>query len=328
VHRSTIFRWRNGRQQIGDIYVKRILSLLSEEEFEEELSLGKKLEAIGILDEGRLNYTLFLEVLAAAKRDPYAKNLLVRYVATNFREDLKRLVSSELEFVELKWTRDFEEYLRNPPRGKPIRREDTIKYYRSIFKKHLEGRKLSRKLVEEVAEHGNHWLRNVFRHYAWYLYHRGLIEYTSLNWILVRVPGRRILRKPRNPPVDLKELRGTLKFLRENHREYYVLYRLMLESGLRFEHALYMLASYNPEGNDTFNDRIYPRLYCDSSGGFCRYLLGIDSGVKRAEFTYFSLFTGELIQEIAPWRVHRRSVERYVKRHGLVRPKVLRKASW
>jgi len=127
MHRSTVFRWRNGRQQIGDIYVKRILSLLSEEEFEEELSLGKKLEAIGILDEGRLNYTLFLEVLAAAKRDPYAKNLLVRYVATNFREDLKRLVvSSELEFVELKWTRDFEEYLRNPPRGKPIRREDTI----------------------------------------------------------------------------------------------------------------------------------------------------------------------------------------------------------
>ena len=36
---------------------------------EEELTLGRKLEALGILDEGKPNYTLFLEVLAAAKRD-------------------------------------------------------------------------------------------------------------------------------------------------------------------------------------------------------------------------------------------------------------------
>ena len=323
-----MFRWRKGQVQIGDIYVKSILSMIGEEEFEAELTLGRKLEALGILDEGKLNYTLFLEVLAVAKKDPYAKTILVRFVAENFREDLRRLVTSELEFVELKWTRDFEEYLRDPPRGKPIRREDTIKYYRNLFKRYLEGRKLTRKLVEEVAEHSNQWLRNVFRHYAWYLYRRGQIEYTTLNWILIRVPGRRVPRGPRNPVIDLDALRRTLEFLRENHGEYYVLYRLMLESGLRFEHALRMLSTYNPGGSGVFNDRVYPRLYCDQERGFCRYLLGLDSGVKRALFAYFSLETGELIREITPWSVHRRSVERYVGRHGLVWPKVLRKASW
>ena len=107
-----------------------------------------------------------------------------------------------------------------------------------------------------------------------------------------------------------------------------MLYRLMLESGLRFEHALRMLSTYNPRGIGVFNDRVDPRLYCDQARGFCRYLLGLDSCVKRDLFAYFSAETGELIREITPWSVHRRSVERYVERHGLVWPKVLRKASW
>ena len=53
-----LFRWRKGQVQIGEVYVKRILSMIGEEEFEAELTLGRKLEALGILDEGKLNYTL------------------------------------------------------------------------------------------------------------------------------------------------------------------------------------------------------------------------------------------------------------------------------
>lgn len=50
--------------------------------------------------------------------------------------------------------------------------------------------------------------------------------------------GKEVPRGLRNLVVDLEALKRTLEFLRENHGEYYVLYRLMLESGLRFEHAL------------------------------------------------------------------------------------------
>jgi len=38
--------------------------------------------------------------------------------------------------------------------------------------------------------------------------------------------------------VDEEEARRTLEFLRENSPKYYLLYRLMLEGGLRLEHVL------------------------------------------------------------------------------------------
>ena len=103
-------------------------------------------------------------------------------------------------------------------------------------------------------------------------------------------------QRPQEPNGRPQALKRTLEFLRENHRKYYVLYRLMPESGLCFEHALRMLSTYNPRGSGMFNDRVYPRLYCDLARGFCRYLLGLDSGVKRALFAYYSMETGELIR--------------------------------
>jgi hypothetical protein len=44
-------------------------------------------------------------------------------------------------------------------------------YYRSLFKRYLEGKTLSEELVEYVVNHENKWLRNVFRHYVQYLYY-------------------------------------------------------------------------------------------------------------------------------------------------------------
>jgi hypothetical protein len=43
--------------------------------------------------------------------------------------------------------------------------EETMTYYRNIFKRYLEGRTLSEELVEYAVNHENKWLRNVFRHY-------------------------------------------------------------------------------------------------------------------------------------------------------------------
>ena len=75
---------------------------------------------------------------------------------------------------------------------------------------------------------------------------------------------------PRNPVIDIEKLSRTLIYLRENHERYYLLYRIMLESGLRFEHALRFLRSPQLEGQVSVYDRVYPRLYCDSESGYCR----------------------------------------------------------
>ncbi|MCE4599093.1 MAG: hypothetical protein F7C81_02730 [Desulfurococcales archaeon] len=328
VDRTLVYRMRKGRVAVGDHHISKILSGLSMEEFEEELTLGEKLEALGIISGERINYTLLLEVLAVALRDPYARSLILRYVTQHYREDLREMLESELEMKRLQWTKGFEEYLRKPHKGKPIIREDTLTYYHNLFKKHLEGRKLSRSLVEEVAESGSQWLRVVFRHYARYLYTRGEISHQTLHWIEIRVPGRRTQRTPRNPVIDYDVLRSTLEFLRESNWKYYVLYRLMLESGLRFEHSLHMLSSPQLDGNVVIYDRVYPRLYCDRERGFCRLYIGFNRGVKRAEFAYTSTQTIGMIKQLGSLKVHRRSVERYAFKHGLVMPGLLRKASW
>jgi intergrase/recombinase len=280
VDRTLVYRMRKGRVSIGDHHLERILANLSQDEFEEELTLGEKLESLGILRENMVNYTLILQIITVAMRDPYSRDLVLRYITQHYREDLRQLLETELEMNRLQWTHGFEEFLRSRKKGRRIVRNDTIRYYRNLFRKYLEGRKLSRELVEEVAESGNQWLRVVFRHYAQYLYTRGEISHQTLFWILTRVPGRRSDKTPRNPVVDVGRLREALKYLRENHEYYYLLYRLMLESGLRFEHALRFLANPELEGQVSVYDRIYPRLYCDVGRGYCRVYLGFNRGLS------------------------------------------------
>ena len=56
-----------------------------------------------------------------------------------------------------------------------VKSQDTLRYYRSIFLRCLEGKELSEQLIDYVVSHKNKWLRNVFRHYILqYLYYRRL----------------------------------------------------------------------------------------------------------------------------------------------------------
>ncbi|MEM4486187.1 MAG: hypothetical protein QW116_02960 [Zestosphaera sp.] len=59
---------------------------------------------------------------------------------------------------------------------------DTITYYKSLFKKFLEGKELTEELMEEVINHENKWVRNVFRHYVQYLYCKRKISLGSF-WV-------------------------------------------------------------------------------------------------------------------------------------------------
>jgi intergrase/recombinase len=49
-------------------------------------------------------------------------------------------------------------------------------------------------------------------------------------------------------PINIEDLAGTLSILRKSHRIYYLLYRIMLEGGLRISHAMHIIRTFNRGG--------------------------------------------------------------------------------
>lgn len=88
-----------------------------------------------------------------------------------------------------------------------------------------------------MANHENKWLRNVFRHYIQYLYHRRRISGETMAWILEVVPSRSYRLDVRPYPFEPSDVLRTVEHLRRSHRLYYAIYRVMLESGARLSHT-------------------------------------------------------------------------------------------
>jgi len=85
--------------------------------------------------------------------------------------------------IVLCWDEGFEAFLMERKKWRKVLSPDTIAYYRSLFKKYLEGRELSEQLVDYVINHENKWLRNVFRHYIQYLYYlRRILHLNSIHF--------------------------------------------------------------------------------------------------------------------------------------------------
>jgi len=331
VSRVTLWRLLNGRSPVDNDKLSRILELLTPQEFESVVGATKKLVVAGILrEDGTVDYATALEVLALASRDEYLKQAILRFVVQNFREDLRRALGMGLAHVVFRWEQGFEEFLRERKRRRKVVDPNTIAYYRSLFSKHLEGRTLSEELVEYVVNHKNKWLRNVFRHYVQYLYYLRRIPPETYGWLMEVVPSRGYRLDVRSYPIDLGEVKKTMDYLRENHGLYYLVYRLMLEGGLRLSHALHLIGSYSPGevvevpsvGLET------ARLVRFEGRGFCRYYVGLRGTQKPCEWAYFSLETLRLLEGHAGEGVSRSPVARYAKRHGLLPPKHMRKVAW
>ncbi|MEM4971023.1 MAG: integrase [Sulfolobales archaeon] len=329
--RVTLWRLLEKKSPVKPEYVKPLLKLLTQEEFERLVSARDRLKSMGILrEDGTVDYSLALEILAVAKDDEYLKNAILKFVVQEFREDLKRMLGISFAGVELKWSEDFERFLTERKKRRTVRDPETLKYYKSLFKKHLEGKELSEELIDYVVNHPNKWLRNVFRHYIQYLYYKRRISPETFGWIMEVVPSRSYKLDVRPYQVDLESVRKTLDFLRERHRVYYVVYRVMLESGARFEHVLRMVETWKPSevvelpgvGLET------KRLVCFEDRGFCRYYMGLKGPEKPCEWIYMSLESTKLLNAIAPKNIDRNAVRKYAKRHNLVLPKYMRKITW
>jgi len=85
--------------------------------------------------------------------------------------------------------------------------------------------------------------------------------------------------------VELEDVKKNLDYLKQHHIIYYTIYRIMLESGARFEHVLKMIGSWSPNevveipgtGIET------ERLVCFEDRGFCRYYMGLRGPEKPCE---------------------------------------------
>ncbi|MEM1861163.1 MAG: integrase [Acidilobaceae archaeon] len=329
ISRVTLWRLLRRESPVKPKYIAPLLRLLTPSEFESLVSTGSRLRSLGILrDDGTVDYSLILEIVSIARSDEYIKNALLRFVVQEFKEDIRKMHGVSFAGIKLECSEDFENFLSERKKRRKVRDPETVSYYRSLFKKHLEGRELSEEFVEYVANHRNGWLRNVFRHYVQYLYYRRKITPEIFGWIMEVVPSRSYKLDVRPYQISLEDVRKTLNFLKENHKIYYTVYRAMLESGARFEHVLEMIRTWNPKEIVVIEsiDLEVERLVCFDK--FCRYYLGLRGHQKPCEWIYISRETAELLKAVAPRKIGRGDVWEYVKRRSMVLPKMIRKISW
>ena len=178
----------------------------------------------------------------------------------------------------LKWDDEGPEaFLRERKRRKKVLTEGTLRYYRNLFKKYLEGRELSEQLIDYVVNHPNKWLRNVFRHYIQYLYYKRRISPETFGWIMEVVPSRSYRLDVRPYQIGLEDVVKTLLYLQQHHEKYYLIYRLMLEGGLRLSHAIHIIKTFSPREVVEIREVNLEtqRLVCFQDKGFCRYYVGL-----------------------------------------------------
>jgi len=331
ISKGSLHNYLHGIRSIPDEVVQKALQYLTESEFREAVQGVELLKATGVVKEGGvIDYTLAMQLISLAMNDEYLKNAIIQLVVSRFKEDIKKALGISFAGIKLHWDEGFEQFLKERKKRRKVKSQDTLRYYRSIFLKYLEGKELSEQLIDYVVNHENKWLRNVFRHYIQYLYHKRLISPETFGWIMEVVPSRGYKMDVRPYQISLEDVAKTMHFLKEKHKVYYTIYRLMLEGGLRLSHALHVVATFNP--NEVVEiPEIHletPRLVCFEDRGFCRYYVGIRETQKPCEWVYMSIETLELIKSFAPKNVSRHLVRRYAKRHGLIAPKYMRKVSW
>ena len=181
-----------------------------------------------------------------------------------------------------------------------------------------------------MARHPIGWVRNIFSHYVQYLFYRRVIPPEVFGWIMEVVPSRSYRLDVRPYQISLDDVAKTLQFLRQRHELYYLLYRLMLEGGLRLSHAIQVVKEFRPSedveipaiGLET------KRLAYFENKGFCRYYVGIKGSQKFCEWAYFSTETLQLLRRYAGISINRSVVTRYAKKQGLLAPKIMREVSW
>jgi intergrase/recombinase len=331
IARGSLHNYLHGVRRIPDEVVSKALQYLDESEFNEIVQAVDRLKVLGIIrDDGLIDYSLILQAVALASKDEYLKQAILRFAVEHFREDLKKMLGIVPSNIKLTWESGFEEFLTTRKKRRKVLNPGTLSYYKNIFIKYLEGKMLSQDLIDYVINHENKWLRNIFRHFIQYTYHKRLISPETYGWIMEVVPSRSYRMDVRPYPINIQDVIKTLSHLRVNHELYYLVYRLMLEGGLRLTHALMLIESFRPDEVIEISslDIDTPRLVCFEDKGFCRYYLGVGGSIKPCDWAYFSINTLGILMKYASHKIRMKVLQKYVKKHGLLMPKYMRKLAW
>ncbi len=118
-------RLLNRKAAIDDEKLRKLLSLVTEQELRDILGSEILLEAA--VNDPVLDYTsgLVIEILRLAAGDEYLRNLLIKFVVENFREDVERALSVVIPAIRLEWSDEFEELLREQKKGRKVTDPDT-----------------------------------------------------------------------------------------------------------------------------------------------------------------------------------------------------------
>ena len=295
-------------------------SALPEEELLAVLSNKQLLESAGVVKNGKLNIPLLIALIDSAMEHPEAREVILKRFMERYKNELQELFIQTLPRIELYWSQDFKKWLIEK-KSKPITQR-TLKDYRSIFLDCLEGKVLGWHLLKQLEakkmkcrekEHSTSWLRQVFRHYIRYLYAIGKLDWDTYSRLILTIPGRRYGRKLAQKPILKEDVVNTLRVLKEERRDIYTLYMLILCSGVRFEHVLNTLKSWQPneELYVSYLNRNIKRLECFEH--HCRYYLGKETNRKPAAFMFF---LEELLPHIDRYRRRipsKRRIEKVVK---------------
>jgi len=331
ISKGSMHNYLHGKRKIPDEVILKALQHIDEKEFSEIVGSFERLKVAGILkDDGSIDYSAILQALALATRDEYLKQAILSFAVEHFREDLKKMLGILPANIVLTWENGFENFLKEYKKRRKVRTQETLEYYKKLFREYLEGKSLSRELIDYAINHENSWLRNVFRHYIRYLYFIRKISPETYGWIMEVVPSRSYKLDARPYPISIEKAAKTFKHLKESNELYYLVYRLMLEGGLRLSHALALIKSFNPKELVEVSgiDLVTPRLVIFQDRGFCRYYLGIREIAKPCDWAYFSLETMEILEKYAGSTLKKWSLGKYATKHKLLAPKYMRKVAW
>ena len=151
VSKSSLHRMIKGEQArgIARIVDYRACLLLDEEELITILKRRQVLEAIGLIKDGKVNVPLLLSIIDATLDYEEAKQALLELVAKRFKTELLELLGETLPKIELHWDSEFERWLAEEKKSKPVT-ERTLKDYRNIWHTCLEGKVLGWHLLKQL----------------------------------------------------------------------------------------------------------------------------------------------------------------------------------
>jgi hypothetical protein len=108
ISKGALHNYLHGIRRVPDEVVQKALQYLTESEFKEVVQGVELLKATGIVKEnGAIDYSLALQVVALAMNDEYLKNAIIQLVVSRFKEDVRKALGISFAGIKLYWDEGF-----------------------------------------------------------------------------------------------------------------------------------------------------------------------------------------------------------------------------